>query len=489
MTLKNDAVRGISWTGTAAIFNIGIQIVQLVVLARLLSPEDFGLMGILMLIIGFAQSFSDLGISAAIVAKQDISDNTLSSLYWLNVLFGIVLYIIIYFSIPIILHFFNEAKLIQLIPIGSLLFILGSGGVQFQMLLQKELLFSILSRIDMLSALVGALVTIAAAFYALGVWSLVYGQLSGALIRLLLLLYIAFLEKWLPKCHFSYEEVKPFLSFGLYQMGERCINYFNSKSDQMLIGSILGTSTLGLYNFANNLVFQPSLRIFPVIINVMFPIFAKIQHDTKKMQNAYIKLLKILVALHSPIMVFMCILSPVIIPYVFGDKWNDSIYIVQVLSIYVLIRSTGSPVGSIQLAKGRADLGFKWNLMLFFITNPALYLTARIYGLNGIVWTLCGLMIIYGVASYFYMIRTLIGKCGKEYSLAILKPILISCIMGLGIYTAAFLSISGCLLILVQLFIGIVLYYYGIKKLIPELYSEVASVFLERRLNLFAWRK
>ncbi len=473
MSLKLDAVKGMKWTGVATVINTSIQVLQLVILARVLSPTDFGIMGITMIVIGFAQAFSDMGISAALISRREISRNQLSSLYWLNVLTGILVYLSVYIATPLAVDFFHESQLAQLLPVVSLVFILSASGVQFQMLLQKDLLFSVIAKVDMSTSLLGSIVAISCALTGFGVWSIVFGQLSASSARMLFLIYEAYRRSWLPHLHYSHSDVRSFLGFGLYQMGERCINYFNARFDQILIGSMLGTSTLGIYNFANNLVFQPSQRLFPVVINVMFPIFAKVQDDVEQLRRGYLKLLKVLTVLHAPIMIVLMIMSPQAVPLVFGEKWNNSIYIIQVLSIYVLIRSTGSPVGSILLAKGRADLGFKWNLMILVITSPTLYFGAKWYGLNGLLWGLCLLMASYSVFSYMFLIRRLIGNCGMEYAIAILKPIALSFGMGILLYFISEAMPNNIIAIIIAIILALLLYCYFVKRSMPDLYSEL----------------
>lgn len=483
MSLKLDAVKGMKWTGIATVINTSIQVLQLVILARVLSPIDFGIMGITMIVIGFAQAFSDMGISAALISRREISRNQLSSLYWLNVLTGILVYLSVYIATPLAVDFFHESQLARLLPVVSLVFILSASGVQFQMLLQKNLLFSVIAKVDMSTALLGSIVAISCALTGFGVWSIVLGQLSAAGSRMLFLIYEAYRRLWLPHFHYSHSDVRSFLGFGLYQMGERCINYFNARFDQMLIGSMLGTSELGLYNFANNLVFQPSQRLFPLIINVMFPVFSKVQDDTERLRRGYLKLVKVLTILHAPIMIIFIIMAPDLVPLIFGDKWNDSIYIIQVLSIYVLIRSTGSPVGSIQLAKGRADLGFKWNLMLLFITSPVLYFSAKRYGLHGVIWALCFLMVFYSVPSYFFLIKVLIGKCGKQYIGTILAPISLSIGMGILIYFINGFIAKKIIFLIFEIILGLLFYCYLVKKSMPELYLELKGIIIKRKVT------
>src|SRR5262249_36314737 len=154
---------------------------------------------------------------------------------------------------------------------------------------------------------------------------------------------------------------------------ERSINYLSERLDQLLIGTLLGARSLGFYNFAFNLTGRPIWRINPILTRVAFPIFSAVQHDREKLRRGYLRLLSLLTTINAPLLIGLATLAPVAVPLVFGRKWTDSIILIQILSLVTLSRSVGNPIGSLQLAKGRADLGFKWNAFFLLVSVPAIY--------------------------------------------------------------------------------------------------------------------
>jgi lipopolysaccharide exporter len=214
MSLKQSAVTGVKWTTLSTGVSAVLQIGQLTVLARLLKPEDFGLMAMVMIIIGFAQAYADMGISAAVIHKQDVTRDQLSSLYWLNILTGIVVYLTLCVITPLIVMFFHEPRLYQLLPVVALSFLIASTGLQFLWLLEKELKFDLLAKQEIASTVAGAGVAIISAYLGHGVWSLVWGQLVTAACKAIFLIIIGW-PRWTPHFHFKKEELRGFVSFGL----------------------------------------------------------------------------------------------------------------------------------------------------------------------------------------------------------------------------------------------------------------------------------
>jgi len=251
-------------------------------------------------------------------------------------------------------------------------------------------------------------------------------------------------------------DLKGYVSFGIYQMGERSINYLNSNLDYLLIGSMLGASALGYYTLAYNLIIKPSSLINPVITKVAFPVFSLIQNETEKLRRAYIKVLKILATVNFPVMVGMAVVAPAATPVIFGEQWRPSIILIQILTIVGLLRSTGNPVGSLVLAKGRADLGFKWNLGLTVTQLPGLYLGVKLGGAVGAAIAFSVLMVLYSVFNYLILIRKLLGPCLHAYIQSMWPPLYMSLVMGIVVFVTGILikETSNLLVLVIQILCG-----------------------------------
>lgn len=459
MSLRRHALSGVKWTSLSTVLVTLTQVLQTIILARILNPEDFGLMAMVTVVIGFASAYSDLGIGAAIVQHEGTTPGQLSSLYWLNVGVGIILFIITWCVSPLIAVLFREPRLRELLNVISMAFIVVPVGIQFQMLLQKNLQFNLLARQDICSALLGFIVACFCGLSGFGVWSLVWGQLSTTTMKTILSVYSGY-KSWPIRLHFATKDLREFISFGLYQMGERTINYLNFRLDQLLIGYLLGPHMLGYYSFAFNLVMQPVSRINPVLTSVAFPLFVKAQHDDVRLRLGYFSLQKFLSMINFPILAGLFAAAPALIPFMFGDQWHPAIVLVQILSFVALVKSTGNPVGYLLLAKGRADLGFKWNALLLCTQLPVIYLAANSGNMITVSIALLALQGLYFWLSYPLLIRRVLGRSLREYLMSTLPAFLLSAAMAISVLALAIFldGISRGWKVFLQVVCGVIMY-------------------------------
>lgn len=457
MSLTEQIFSGIKWTSVSSIFNAVVQFTQTIILAHYLSSTDFGLMAMVMVVIGFSQIFVDMGISGAIIHEKNITHVQLSSLYWLNIALGLVIFLIIFSLAQYIANFYNEPLIRPLIQLLSLTFIIISIGNQYRVLFQKELEFDILAKIGMLSTILTFILAVSLAIYGYGVYAIVYASLFGSVVNSLSCFMLG-IKKHQPSLVFKYNEITKFIRFGSFRLGAMTINYFNSQFDVILIGKLLGTEALGVYSIAKNLSMRPAGIINPIITNITFPVMAKIQDETLKLKSMYLKSINYLSSINFPIYLLIAILAEPIVLTLLGEKWKESIPILQILSLYAAFRSTANPMGSLQLAKGRADLGFYWNLSLFFVIPLSIY-SGSSWGLIGVAYTLLGLQILLSMFGWYFMIKPLCGAGFKEYYWQIIKPLMFALAGGLLAYKInIFLSINNIIfsIIMISAIMGVV---------------------------------
>lgn len=423
---------GIKWTSISSIFIAFIQLAQLAILAHYLEPSDFGLIAIVSVIIGFSALFMDLGISSSIIHSQDITHEQLSSLYWLNIASGIFLFVIIYCLAPVLAVFYNENELIPIIQLLAVTFIISGVGNQYSVLLQKELQFNVMAKISIISMLLGFIVSVGLAIRGHGVYALVYSSLVNSTAGSVFNILIG-IKSYRPSLIYRHQEIMPMITFGMFQMGEKSLNFINSQFDVILIGKLLGTEALGIYTVSKNLSTRPAQVINPIITKVTFPIMAKVQDDVVKLRAIYLKTINYLSSVNFPVYILLAILAKPIILILFGEKWQDSIIILQILSVYGAIRSTGNPVGSLLLAKGRADMGFYWNLGLFTFIPLTIYIGSQ-WKLGGVAYSLLGLMTFLTIPNWYFMVKPLCEAGFTEYFQEILKPLFIATAGGIISY-------------------------------------------------------
>lgn len=424
MSLRDKAVKGVKWTTVSSMFGAGAQLLQLAVLTRYLAPEDFGLMALAIVVIGFSQMFLDMGISNAIIHQQDISKKELDTLYILNIFSGIGVFLILYMLAPTVAQFYNEPKLGEVIRWISISFIIQPIGQQFLVLLRKELRFNEIAKRDILTKLVSLVTAILLAVNNFGVYSLVFANIIGAIISTILLIYIG-LQYHRPSIYLNLSLVKHSLRFGMFQMGENFINYFNTQFDSIMIGKLLGIEALGIYDIAKNLAMRPAQIINPILTQITFPLMAKLQHNLVEVKSAYLKTIHYLTSVNFPIYFFIAVFSEPLVVLLFGEQWTEAVPILRILAGYGMIRSTANPVGALLLSKGRADWGFYWNFALFFLIPISLYI-GSFYGLVGTALTLLLLQLILMIPVWYFLINKCSNAGFGEYFKQMLKPFLFS---------------------------------------------------------------
>jgi O-antigen/teichoic acid export membrane protein len=456
--IKKKVLSGVKWTALSNIVLSILQMLQVSILARFLSPNDFGLMAIVMVIIGFSRIFSDMGISNAIIHYQNTSHEQLSSLYWLNIFSGIVLFLLISLFSPLIAQFYEEPELVNLLVLLGSIFIVLAIGNQYRILLQKELLFNLMAKIEMSATLSAFIIAIICAVSGLGVYSLAYATLANALISTSLYLFIG-LRKHKPSFVYNHHSIEKYINFGLFQMGENILNFFNAQFDVILIGKLLGIEILGIYSVMKQLVMKPAGIVNPIINRVAFPVMAKVQNDDLILQKIYLKIINAISSINFPIYISIVILAEPIVLIMFGNEFKAGIPILQVLSIYAMFRSTSNPIGSLLMAKGRVDIGFYWNALLFVFIPLTIFIGSG-FGILGVSYALLFLQVFLMIPSWFFVVKRLCGVSFISFFSQIFIPLILSLIAASIAMTISSIILSESMKIMAVLLIGFLSYIF-----------------------------
>ncbi|MBI5643968.1 MAG: MOP flippase family protein [Deltaproteobacteria bacterium] len=385
-SIRKKAISGTKWTGLSNAVITALQLLQFAVLARLLAPEDFGLIAIIMVVIGFAQAFGDMGISNAIIYRQDATREELSSLYWLSVTTGLLIAVFLVLSSRMVSNFYADNRLNWLIIIAAVSFLATSFGQQFQVLLQKELMFTTLSKAEMAASSAGVAVSIVTAFAGQGVFSLSWGVFANSVLKSVILAAVCW-KRWRPLLRFRLNDIRKYVSFGLFQMGERLLNYFGGQLDKLFIGYLLGMESLGYYSISYQLMMRPLQVVNPVITRVALPVFAKMQSDDDGLRKGYLELLSALSIVLMPVYMGLIVVADPLLTVFLGEGWGSAVEVFKILSVLGFFYFIGNPIGSLLIAKGRADLGFYLNVLMIILYAAAIWLGSY-WGINGIAWGL-----------------------------------------------------------------------------------------------------
>lgn len=429
-SLRGSAVRGVKWTTLSMVSVTVIGLVQLAILARLLNTSDFGLMSMISTVVGFAQVYADMGVSNAIIYRQDANRDQLSSLYWASIIVSVALGVLVAAAAPLVAAFFHEPSLTQPLRLVCLTFVITPLGQQFQVLLQRDLEFGILARRDIGASLSGLIVATATAAAGFGVYALVWGQLTQATVRAVTTTVVGW-RRWRPRLHLRWGDLKGFLSFGLYQLGERSIYYWAANIDYLLIGRYLGSAPLGVYTIAYNLVEMPLTKLNPVLTKVAFPVFARKQDDPAALRRGFGELIELVASATFPLLIGLGVTAPVAVPAFFGSGWDAAVVLVQIMIVMGLAKCLSNPLGSVLLAKGRADVGFWLNVAGTAVTVVVLWSVVG-YGTSAVAWGHTAVN-----AAFFFvelwLIRRILEVRARDYVSRLARPVATTAVMGLAV--------------------------------------------------------
>ncbi|HUK95775.1 MAG TPA: MOP flippase family protein [Gaiellaceae bacterium] len=410
--LRRSVLSGVRWGTVSAGVIFALGLAQTAALAHLLDPKDFGLMAASLVVIGLARAFADLGLSSAIVAKQVRDEHVLSSLYWASLIAGFLVFLIVLALTPLFVSFYKQPELYHILPWAALSFVIIPIGQQFQMILQLEMRVDRLVQVDMLSAAVSLVVAVGAAVAGAGALALVIGYLAR--VGVTSLLFAMWGWKYArPGLRLRRADLDGYLGFGAYQMGERTANFLSANVDYLLVGRFLGVSALGSYSIAYQLVVKPVFELNPILTRVSFPAFARKQHDDEALSRGYIEVIRLIAFIVVPTMVAVAALAPVFVPVVFGSQWDSSIVLLQILSIVGVTRALTSPVGTLILAKGRADLAFKINAFLLVVMTVALFIAVHVNVV--VVATASAVVNTLDFAFFLFVVTSLTGMRQTRY--------------------------------------------------------------------------
>lgn len=411
--LRRRATSGARWTGTSTALKILTQFVQLAILARVLRVEDFGIMAMVNVVLAFGQTFVDAGVSNALIHYRDARREELSSLYWLNVLAGVAVCILMWFAAPLAAAIYRQPSLVDLLRAASVIFVVGPVGQQFQALLERDLRFRRLSIIEITAQIAGATTGIVLALRGYGVWSLVWANVLQVGIKTVLLTVVGW-STWRPMLRFVPAECRRFLHFGLFQMGERTVSLLGQHLDKIVIGILMGPKSLGYYELAYRLVARPYQTINPIFTRVAFPVFSAVQKDRDRLRKGYLELIEMLGAIMVPLHIGLFALAPVFVRVQLGPDYEPTIPLLRILSIVGLTFSLTSPAGSLLLACGRADLGFYINVMRTVLIFAGIWIGSR-FGLEGIAWALVIVITVFMFPTHVAVRRRLVGMTLREF--------------------------------------------------------------------------
>ncbi|CAI0840202.1 MULTISPECIES: MOP flippase family protein [Serratia] len=460
MSLREKTVRGAKWSAISTVIIIGLSFLQLTLLSRMIERSEFGLLTIAMVVIALADTISDFGISNSIVQKKDITESQLTTLYWLNVGIGFTVSVVTFLTSGLIADALNAPGLEPLVKIISIAFLLIPHGQQFRALMQKELDFATIGKIESFSYFLGFAFSLGfATIYPFAIVA-IYGYLINALVRTLLFAYFG-RSIYRPSMKFSFFEVKSNIKFGAYLTADSLVNFLNTNVSTAILARTLGTVVTGGYNLAYNVAVMPPTKLNPIITRVLFPAFAKIQDDSAKLKDSFYKLISLVGIINFPALLGLMVVSHSFVLFVFGERWLFITPILQILCVVGLLRSIGNPIGSLLMAKARVDISFKFNVFKTLLFIPSMLLGVKLGGAIGVALAFLIVQVINTYLSYFILIKPVLGPSYRQYIDSLWLPFKL---------TVPTIVVSWC-----------------VGYFMPPQVSNAVSLFMQIFLGLFAF--
>lgn len=423
MNLRKQAAQGVFWSAAG---NWGYQLTTLVVIAmlsRILTPEDFGLVALASVFTAFMKLITEQGLTDALVQRPELDPEHLDSAFWLSVSVGALLSIGLAGSSWLIAELVDQTSVAPVIVgLSPMLAIASLSGVQ-RAILTRELRFASLTARTLSSVVVGGFVGVGAALAGFGVWSLVAQSLSIELVGVIALWSAS---DWRPRFHFSWRHLRDLAGFGASVMGFRVFRFFNTRIDNLMVGSVLGATALGFYVVAYRLL-ELLINVTTAIIGtVVFPVISRIQHDRAKVQTAYYKTIRLTSAIAFPAFLGLIVVAPEITELTFGAQWGPSVPVMRVLALAGLLNSILFVNGIVLKSLGKPS----WRLAIMALTAAALVIAFAIVVQHGIVAVATAFAIVsYALAPlWLWGTHKLIGLEAKRYIREIV-PTLISALM------------------------------------------------------------
>lgn len=452
--LRNKTIGALFWSFFERIGQNGIQFVIAIVLARLLAPAEFGLIAMLSIFMAVAQSFIDSGFGSALIQKQGASYVDECSIFYFNILIGIIAAGVLCLSAPWIASFYNAPILVPLTRALSLNLVINAFGLIQTSLLTKHIDFKAQLKVSLLAMFFSGMIGIVMAYNGFGVWSLVANSLSQNLFRTCLLWI---LMSWRPSWTFSFRSLRTLFTFGSKLLFSGLLYTIFQNIYLLVIGKLFSPADLGFYGRAKDFSQLPVQNVSSSVERVTFPVFSAIQHDKKRLREGVRKTLSMMAVLTFPMMIGLFVVARPLVIILIGEKWLPCVPYLQLLCFVGILYPLHVINLNVLKAQGRSDLFFKLELVKIIIAVIALVITYR-WGISAMI---IGQIVTSTIAYYLnsYFTGKLISYPISEQMRDVMPALIISCIMGGAVYGLTLFQLSNdYILVIIQIILGAGLY-------------------------------
>ena len=472
-SIKDRTIHGIGWSAVDNISYYAVTFFVGVILARLLSPDDFGLLGLTIIVTDICNAVINGGYTSALIRKRNPTDSDYNTAFVVNFVTSILLYLFIFFISPYISLFFNRYELTTILRVTSLGLIIGSIALVQRTQLSKVVDFKSQAKITVVSAFLSGIVGIYLAIIGYGVWALVVMGLVKTSSQSIVLCMV---NKWKPQLSFSYGSFRELFGYGWKIMFTNILDVIWLELNQIVIGRFYNSSTLGQFSRAKQFSYLFGGNLTSIIQRVTFPVLSSIQDDEKKMVDAYRRIIKITMLLTAPGMLFIGAISQPLLYCLIGPKWHDA---ATYLPLMCIAGST-YPLQAVNLnmlqVKGRSDLYMKLGIIQKFLGLVTIIVGIYI----GVLEMLSTSIFIWVIMFFFnsYYSKRIVGYGTLEQIKDVAPSYCLAFFISFAVHFFMYLPISYWIVLAIQFIVGIFLFLAICELSKKEEYMELKSIFL-----------
>lgn len=454
VTLKTKVTHSVFWLGGSNAFSQAITWVFTILIARILSPDDYGLMAMSSIYIGFADALNEFGIGAAVIQKKDITEEEIRSTYLISIGMGISLTLISVLIAPLLAAFFHEPRLTLILYALSATFIISAAKNIQQSVMNRHMRFKDIARIEVICKVVTSIVSYICALHGAGVWTLVIAFL---LFNAAQAIIYAFCERQRPGKISDITAIKEIFRFGLQVMLARIITILSQRTDMLIISKMINAQVLGVYSLSMSLANKPLDKILSILNQVLFPVFSQAQHDTQRIRQYFTKTFELELLIMLPIYVFIMLAAEPLVIVILGEKWAGIMLPLKMFGAAGMFMFFASYCSMVVTSLGRPRMHLFFSLSLYACMVSSMLVFVDFYGFFGI---LLSWVTVYPVVTTIYLIivTRMVELPFKTFIRCFRTPALASGTMGFFIAGTLLLPLYPWLLLSCMMCIGAISY-------------------------------
>jgi teichuronic acid exporter len=453
MTLKDKAINGVLWNSIGNFSAMGIEFIIGIILARILSPSEFGLIGTITVVIALSQVFVNSGFSQAIVRKQNCTQTDYSTAFFFNFAVGILIFLLLLFTAQPISVFFENSELKPIIQVLGFGLIISSLTLIQQAKLTKRIDFKLQTKISITASTLSGLLAVYLAYNGFGVWSLVAKQLANSTITSI---FLWIFNRWKPSLVFSKQSFKELFGFGSKLLLSGLISTFFQNINYLIIAKYFSAQDLGYFTRAELFKNLPSQNVSNIVTAVGYPVLAKLQGDSVRMKSVFRDMMTKTFFIVIILMVGMAVTANALILTLLGDQWLPSVPLLQMLCVVGIMLPLNTMNINILNVVGRSDLYLKLQTIVQLFVLPNIFIGV-FFGIKALILGMIGISVL-GYIMYSHESNKILNYPIKEQLRDVFPSLLIAIAMGIPVFFIGyFSSFDSLITLIIQVMTGIII--------------------------------